>query len=31
MIHGTNEHMTLDNLGRMTEFYTRLIATAAAQ
>ena len=31
MIHGTNEHMTLDNLGRMTEFYSRLIATAAAQ
>jgi carboxypeptidase PM20D1 len=31
MIHGTNEHMTLDNLGRMTEFYTRLIATAATR
>jgi carboxypeptidase PM20D1 len=31
MIHGTNEHMTLDNLGRMTEFYARLIATAAAR
>jgi carboxypeptidase PM20D1 len=31
MIHGTNEHMTLDNLGRMTEFYARLIQTAAAQ
>ena len=29
MIHGTNERMTLDNLGRMTGFYTRLIATAA--
>ena len=31
MIHGTNEHMTLDNLGRMTAFYSQLIATAAAQ
>ncbi len=31
MIHGTNEHMTLDNLGRMTEFYARLIATAAGK
>ena len=29
MIHGTNEHMTLDNLRRMTGFYARLIATAA--
>lgn len=29
MIHGTNEHMTLENLKRMTDFYTRLIATAA--
>ena len=29
MIHGTNEHMTLENLGRMTAFYSRLIATAA--
>ncbi|MFA7262906.1 MAG: M20 family peptidase [Caulobacter sp.] len=29
MIHGTNEHMTLENLQRMTNFYTRLIATAA--
>ena len=29
MIHGTNEHMTLDNLRRITEFYARLIATAA--
>lgn len=29
MIHGTNEHMTLENLRRMTDFYTRLIATAA--
>ena len=29
MIHGTNEHLTLDNLARMTSFYTRLIATAA--
>jgi carboxypeptidase PM20D1 len=29
MIHGTNEHLTLDNLRRMTEFYGRLVATAA--
>lgn len=29
MIHGTNERMTLANLRRMTDFYTRLIATAA--
>jgi carboxypeptidase PM20D1 len=29
MIHGTNEHMTLENLGRMTGFYSQLIATAA--
>jgi len=28
MIHGTNEHLSLDNLGRLTGFYTRLIATA---
>lgn len=29
MIHGTNEHMSLENLKRMTDFFTRLIATAA--
>ncbi len=29
MIHGTNEHMTLENLERMTGFYSRLIANAA--
>jgi carboxypeptidase PM20D1 len=29
MIHGTNEHLTLDNLRRTVEFYARLIATAA--
>jgi carboxypeptidase PM20D1 len=29
MIHGTNEHMTLQNLALMTDFYARLIATAA--
>lgn len=29
MIHGTNEHMTLDNLERMIRFYARLIATSA--
>jgi carboxypeptidase PM20D1 len=31
MIHGTNEHLTLDNLRRMTDFYSRLIATAASR
>lgn len=29
MIHGTNEHMSLENLKRMTDFYTRLIASVA--
>lgn len=29
MIHGTNEHMSVENLGRMIRFYARLIATAA--
>jgi len=29
MIHGTNEHMTLDNLTRMTTYYAQLMATAA--
>jgi carboxypeptidase PM20D1 len=29
MIHGTNEHLTLDNLGRCVEFYARLIETVA--
>jgi carboxypeptidase PM20D1 len=29
MIHGTNEHLTLDNLRRTVEFYARLIASAA--
>lgn len=29
MIHGTNEHMTLDNLTSMIRFYARLVATAA--
>jgi len=29
MIHGTNEHMTLDNLARMTRFYAQLVATVA--
>jgi len=28
MIHGTNEHLTLDNLERMLRFYVRLITTA---
>ena len=30
MIHGTNEHLTLENLNRCVEFYARLIATAAS-
>ena len=29
MIHGTNEHLTLDNLQRTAQFYARLVATAA--
>jgi len=29
MIHGTNEHMTTDNLRRTAEFYARLVATVA--
>ena len=29
MIHGTNEKMSLENLGRMTTFYARLVASAA--
>jgi len=28
-IHGTNEHLSLENLERMVQFYARLIATAA--
>lgn len=31
MIHGVNEHLTLENYKRMIEFYARLIATAAAE
>ena len=31
MIHGTNEHLTLDNLRRMTVFYSKLLATAASR
>jgi carboxypeptidase PM20D1 len=30
MIHGTNEHMTLENLDRAVQFYARLVATAAS-
>ena len=30
MIHGTNEHVTLENLGSMIRFFTRLIATSAS-
>jgi carboxypeptidase PM20D1 len=29
MIHGTNEHITVENLSRMIKFYTQLIATSA--
>ena len=29
MIHGTDEHLSLDNLRQAVEFYQRLIATAA--
>lgn len=29
MIHGSNEHITLDNLARMTTYYAQLMATAA--
>lgn len=29
MIHGTNEHLTLQNLEQCVQFYARLIATAA--
>jgi len=28
-LHGTNEHLTLENLERMVQFYAQLIATAA--
>jgi carboxypeptidase PM20D1 len=30
MFHGVGEHMTLDNLSRLTRFFTRLIATTTA-
>jgi carboxypeptidase PM20D1 len=30
MIHGTDEHLTLANLERLVDFYTRLIGSAAA-
>jgi carboxypeptidase PM20D1 len=30
MIHGTNEHMSVANLNRLTEFFARLIATTTA-
>ncbi|MGE0283631.1 MAG: M20 family peptidase [Rhizobiaceae bacterium] len=29
LVHGENEHLTLENLKRMIEFYARLIATSA--
>ena len=31
MIHGTNEHLTLENLDRCVDFYARLIATAGSK
>jgi len=31
MIHGTNEHISLDNVGRMVRFYQRLVETAASR
>jgi carboxypeptidase PM20D1 len=31
MIHGTNEHLTIANLERMTTFYSRLIASAGSR
>jgi carboxypeptidase PM20D1 len=31
MIHGTNEHITVENLDRMAEFYARLISAAASR
>lgn len=31
MIHGTNEHITLENLDRCVDFYARLIATAGSK
>ncbi len=30
MIHGTNEHITIENMGNMIRFFTRLIATSAS-
>jgi carboxypeptidase PM20D1 len=30
MFHGTNEHLSLANLHRLTEFFVRLIATTGA-
>src|SRR3546814_5528611 len=31
MIHGTNEHMTIDSFKRMIDFYARLIVTSAGR
>jgi acetylornithine deacetylase/succinyl-diaminopimelate desuccinylase-like protein len=31
MIHGTNERMTLENLGRTVDFYARLVVTTAGK
>ena len=29
MAHGTNEHMTIENLRRLTQFFARLMKTTA--
>lgn len=31
IIHGTNEHISLDNVERMVRFYQRLVETAASR
>lgn len=31
IIHGTDEHISLDNVGRMVRFYQRLVETAASR
>ncbi len=31
MVHGTNEHLTLENLERLLDFYAQLIGTAASR
>ena len=31
MIHGTNEHMTVDQLGKLSAYFGRLVATGATR